>query len=169
MSTTADSLRRSFARKLALLIEARFGTQAELVRRSGLKQTTVQRLCDAKGHPRLYHAAAIARAGDLPLDWFVGPADAPVPDAAGPRELQVREMAARLGWDEVYWRVVGARGEAVRGAVPAVPPPPRGVRTPINPGLSEGAAPPAPPASEPRREEGQPEPGRQAEGHSDVG
>jgi transcriptional regulator with XRE-family HTH domain len=115
MSATAEEMKRRFASKLAVLIGSRVPSQAELVRRSGLAQTQVQRLCDAKGNPRLYQAAAIARACEVPIDWLAADEGVPVPGLSDPWELKVREAAGLIGWEEVYRRIVGARpAEQVR-------------------------------------------------------
>lgn len=108
--------------KLQRLLEQRGLSQAELARRAGIPQPSVNEIVN--GRRRLFADLAwtLARVLEVPLDFLLDPAVTEVPPVPGARERQVREIAEKKGWDWIYWRIVDPlTGGPVHGFAPESP------------------------------------------------
>lgn len=104
-------------KKLKFLIEHRATNQAELARKTGFPEARISEWVRGKGPALargLEQGLKIARALDVSVDYLADEAAEDEPDAVPSKhETQVREIAGRMGWEWIYWRLVGAERPAL--------------------------------------------------------
>jgi transcriptional regulator with XRE-family HTH domain len=93
-------------RKIELMLAFRGVSQPKLAAKLEMSQATVSNWVTGKSLPRLPELEAIARELRTTADYLVRRDDERTPEQLE-HELKVREIAAWIGWEEAWKRLVG--------------------------------------------------------------
>lgn len=96
-----------FPEKLRMLIKHTRHSQESVGEALGVSQNLVSRWSRGKNNPDIYQAYALSRLFGVTLDYLANPDD-DRSAAVITIEMHARSIAARIGWDAVYDRLIGA-------------------------------------------------------------